>query len=96
MKNLQDESDADARLVAEAKNLQSRMLIESAADSWGNLQSRISFESDADACWRSGHGTPSTMVASAADSTNIRDCKFLALATNLASASDSLTSETAS
>ena len=45
-----DESDADARLVEGAKNLQSRMLIESAADSWGNLQSRISFASDADAC----------------------------------------------
>ena len=37
MKKFQDESDADARLVAEAKNLQSRMLIESAADSWGKL-----------------------------------------------------------
>ena len=29
---MQDESDADARLVAEAKNLQSRMSDESAAD----------------------------------------------------------------
>ena len=45
-----DESDADARLVAAVKNLQSRMLIESVADAWGeNLQSWISFESDADA-----------------------------------------------
>ena len=34
--------------------------------------------------------------ASATDSINIRDCKFLAPATNLASASDSSTSETAS
>ena len=33
---------------------------------------------------------------SATDSVNIRDCKFLALATNLASASDSSPSETAS
>ena len=32
-----DESDADARLVAGAKNLQSRMLIESVADAWGKL-----------------------------------------------------------
>ena len=40
--------------------------------------------------------TASFPHASAADSINIRDCKFLALATNLASASDSSTSETAS
>ena len=32
-----DESDADARLVAGAKNLQSRMLVESVADTWGKL-----------------------------------------------------------
>ena len=32
MEKLQDESDADARLVAAAKNLQSRMSDESAAD----------------------------------------------------------------
>ena len=32
-----DESDADARLVAGAKNLQSWMLIESVADAWGKL-----------------------------------------------------------
>ena len=40
--------------------------------------------------------TASFPHASATDSINIRDCKFLAPATNLASASDSLTSETAS
>ena len=55
----------------------------------GNLQSWISFESDADACRRSGHSTPSSMVASVVDSTDIRDCKFLAAAINLVSASDS-------
>ena len=32
-----DESDADARLVAQAKNLRSWMLIESVADAWGKL-----------------------------------------------------------
>ena len=32
-----DESDADARLVARAKNLQSRKLIESVADAWWKL-----------------------------------------------------------
>ena len=37
MKNLQYESDADARMVAGAKNLQSRMLIESVADAWGKI-----------------------------------------------------------
>ena len=42
--------DPDARLVAAPKNLQSLMLIESAADSWGNLQSLISFASGIDAC----------------------------------------------
>ena len=40
--------------------------------------------------------TASFPHASATDSINIRDCKFLAPATNLASASDSSTSETAS
>ena len=32
-----DESDADARLVAGARDLQSRMLIESVAEIWGKL-----------------------------------------------------------
>jgi len=52
----------------------------------GNLRSRISFASDADACMLEEQAL---MVASAADSSDIRDCKFLAAVTNLASASDS-------
>ena len=85
MENLQDESDADARLVAEAKNLRSRMLIESAADSWGNLQSRISFATDAVANTLGLHETApvaseseyaSFPLATASVANEFRDCKF--------------------
>ena len=58
--NLQDESDADARLVAAAKNLQSQMSDESAAD----------------ATMVEGVPCPLLQHASASDSNEIRDCKF--------------------
>ena len=60
MENLQDESDADARLVAAAKNLQSRMSVESAADATIGEMSAHS----------------SDLHASASDANEIRDCKF--------------------
>ena len=55
-----NESDADARLVAKARNLQSRMLVESAADT----------------AMDEGVPCPLLQHASASDSNETRDCKF--------------------
>ena len=60
MESLQDESDADTRLVPVAKNLQSRMSVESAADA--NLREMSAHSSD--------------LHASESDANKIGDCKF--------------------
>ena len=76
-------SDADARMVAEAKHLQ---VNESAADASGKTCSvQCHLHQTLTHLGEEG----SFQFASADDSIDIRHCKFLAAATNLVSASDS-------
>ena len=96
MEKLRDELDTDSRLVAAAKNLQSRMSDESAADATMFRECHVHSYDMHQRLTQMKPETASFCHASATDSINIRDCKFLAPATNLASASDSSSSETAS
>ena len=69
------------KIGGSTKNLQSLMLIESAADSWGTCSLWFHFQQALmHASRRSGNSFPR---ASVAVSTDIQDCKFLATGINL-------------